>query len=143
MFVAGVIGGAVVVGAASHGNHSNYSDYSCHSRHSQYREYSDSELVRQINDMQDSVNRQETDLNTFRTQMKEKASRRLVELKKEGAYPALSSASENIGDLAEAVKRDMKRELEEGIKEEQAELAAIDQMIARINEIDLQTGQRG
>lgn len=140
MFVAGVIGGAVVVGAASHGNHS---DYSCHSRHSQYREYSDSELVRQINDMQDSVNRQETDLNTFRTQMKEKASRRLAELKKEGAYPALSSASENIGDLAEAVKRDMKRELEEGIKEEQAELAAIDQMIARINEIDLQTGQRG
>ena len=139
MFVAAA-GGIIVIGAASHGNHS---DYSCHSRHSQYREYSDSEMVRQINDMQGAVNRQEMDIGTFRAQMQERLDQRIATLKTEGNYEALSSASNHMEGLVEAIKRDMKQELENGIKEEQAELAAIDRMIARINEIELQTEQQG
>ena len=139
MFVAAA-GGIIVIGAASHGNHS---DYSCHSRHSQYREYSDSEMVRQINDMQGAVNRQEMDIGTFRAQMQERLDQRIATLKTEGNYEALSSAPNHMEGLVEAIKRDMKQELENGIKEEQAELAAIDRMIARINEIELQTEQQG
>ena len=139
MFVAAA-GGIIVIGAASHGNHS---DYSCHSRHSQYREYSDSEMVRQINDMQGAVNRQEMDISTFRAQMQERLDQRIATLKTEGNYEAVSSAPNHMEGLVEAIKRDMKQELENGIKEEQAELAAIDRMIARINEIELQTEQQG
>ena len=139
MFVAAA-GGIIVIGAASHGNHS---DYSCHSRHSQYREYSDSEMVRQINDMQGAVNRQEMDIGTFRAQMQERLDQRIATLKTEGNYEALSSAPNHMEGLVEAIKRDIKQELENGIKEEQAELAAIDRMIARINEIELQTEQQG
>lgn len=133
MFVAGavVVGGIII----THGNHSD--SYSCHSQHSNHRDYGDSGMVSQINDLKSRVSQQEIDIEEFREGMQKKLDKRIAALRKEGKYEALSS-TDNINHLVEEVKDEMKKELEDEIKKEREELATIDKMIARINELELQ-----
>lgn len=130
----GVVG-VVVGGAIVHGNHS---DYSCHSRHSNYREYGDSALRNQISNKENEVNRKASDVENLRQRMNSDFNSRVNELKREKNYSGLSySPDEIISD----VKRDMQRELDNEISRDKQELAEIDKMIARINELELQAKQ--
>ena len=131
MFIVGGVIGVVVVGAAAHG------DYSDHSNHSNYSKYGDAELVREIDNMQRKVNQKETDIENFRTQIQNKFNSQINELRREKNYSAFNHASTDI-NLIQSVKQDMKNELAENIRQEKNQLAEIDRMIARINEIELQ-----
>ena len=128
MFIAGavVVGGIIIA----------HDDYSDHDRYSRYSEYGDSQLVNQINDLQYRVNNQEYDVNNFRSQIQNNFNSQINDLKREKHYSALSNSSPS--KMVQAIKKDMKRELNDSIKQEQKELENIDRMIARINEIELQ-----
>lgn len=71
--------------------------------------------------------------------MKRHYEENINQLKNEKNYPALSTASPE--NIVEAVKADMRRELEEEIQRDSQELAEIDKMIARINELEVQAGK--
>ena len=131
-FIAGVIVGGVAVIA-----YDDYSDYRDHSRHSRYTEYGDAQLVSQINDLERRVNSQEYDVNNFRSQMQHNFNSRIDNLRHEKNYSALYNATSS-DNLVYSVKQEMKRELDDSIKQEQKQLEDIDRMIARINEIELQ-----
>ena len=131
-FIAGavVIGGAVVYV----GGHDDYSDY--HSRHSNHRKYGDAELRNQISRKENSVSNKESDVESLRWQMNENFNSRINELKREKNYSGLNSDPSNI---IYSVKADMRRELDAEISRDKQELESIDKMIARINEIALQS----
>ena len=127
-FVAAAAGG-VLVWRASHGNHS---DYSCHSQHSKY---GDSALRNQISNKESEIRRKESDVESLRQRMNENFDSRINELKREKNYSGLSCVP-NI--MLSEVKDDMRRELDAEIARDKQELEAIDKMIARINELELQ-----
>lgn len=130
-FIAGVIG-VVVVGAAAHGNHS---DYSCHTRHSNHRQYGDAELRNQISNKENQVRSKESSVDDLRSRMNDNFNSRINELKREKNYSALNSPP---ADIVYYVKNEMRSELDNEISHDKQELAAIDKMIAHINEIELQ-----
>ena len=139
MFVAvvGIVGVVGVVAASD--DHSKYSDdYSDYSRHSQYSEYGDAGLVSAINDVQNAVNRQESDIGNFRRNIEQRFYNRVEELKREANYSALDAAPQHI---VETVKAEMQEELNEGIREDRQRLEEIDGIIARLNETEL-TGRK-
>lgn len=127
----GVVG-VVVGGAIVHGNHS---DYSCHSRHSNYREYGDSALRSQISNKEGEVNRKASDVESLRQRMNNDFNSRINELKREKNYSALEAPPTQ---LVSSVKNEMRSELDNEIAQDKQELAEIDKMIARINEMELQ-----
>ena len=129
--VFGVVG-VVVGGAIVHGNHS---DYSCHSRHSNYREYGDSALRNQISNKENEVRSKDSDVENLRRRMNDNFNSRINELKREKNYSALNSPP---ADIVHYVKNEMRTELDSEISQDKQELEAIDKMIARINEIELQ-----
>ena len=129
--VFGVVG-VVVGGAIVHGNHS---DYSCHSRHSNYREYGDSALRNQISNKENEVRSKDSDVKNLRRRMNDNFNSRINELKREKNYSALNSPP---SDIVYRVKDEMRTELNSEISHDKQELEAIDKMIARINEIELQ-----
>ena len=129
--VFGVVG-VVVGGAIVHGNHS---DYSCHSRHSNYREYGDSALRNQISNKENEVRSKDSDVENLRRRMNDNFNSRINDLKREKNYSALNSPP---ADIVHYVKNEMRTELDSEISQDKQELAAIDKMIARINEIELQ-----
>ena len=131
-FIVGVIGVAVV-GATAHGNHS---DYSCHrDHHRNYHEYGDSELRNQISNKENQVRSKDSDVENLRRRMNDNFNSRINELKREKNYSALNSPP---SDIVYRVKDEMRTELNSEISHDKQELAAIDKMIARINEIELQ-----
>ena len=131
-FIVGVIGVAVV-GAAAHGNHS---DYSCHrDHHRNYHEYGDSELRNQISNKENQVRSKDSDVENLRRRMNDNFNSRINELKREKNYSALNSPP---SDIVYRVKDEMRTELNSEISHDKQELEAIDKMIARINEIELQ-----
>ena len=131
-FIAGVIG-VVVVGAAAHGNHS---DYSCHrDHHRNYHEYGDSELRNQISNKENQVRSKDSDVENLRLRMNDNFNSRINELKREKNYSALNYSP---ADIVYYVKDEMRTELNSEISHDKQELEAIDKMIARINEIELQ-----
>ena len=129
--VFGVVG-VVVGGAIVHGNHS---DYSCHSRHSNYREYGDSALRNQISNKENEVRSKDSDVENLRRRMNDNFNSRINDLKREKNYSALNSPP---SDIVYHVKNEMRSELDSEISHDKQELEAIDKMIARINEIELQ-----
>ena len=130
-FVAAAVGGGALVWRASHGNHSRYGD---HSRHS---EYGDSSLRGEIERKESEVNRKESEVANLRQRMNDNFNSRISELKREKNYSALSNADAN--NMINSVKDDMRRELDNEISRDRQELAEIDKMIARINELELQS----
>ncbi|MBR0261626.1 MAG: hypothetical protein IJQ85_07505 [Selenomonadaceae bacterium] len=130
--VFGVVG-VVVGGAIIHGNHS---DYSCHSRHSNYREYGDSALVNAIQNKKDEIDAKEDEVDRLREKMEENFQARVEKLKAERNYSSFNYSDAE--DIIDNVKEEMREELDDEIAQDKKELEAIDKMIARINEIELQ-----
>lgn len=133
MFVAAVGGvvGVVVIGAV---NHSDYSD------HYNYSEYGDSSELDEIKKLEDEVNKKEKGIEAYKRDAKEKYQARLNELKQEETYASLDAAKANI---LEDVKKEMQVEVAAEIQDEKQQLEYIDQMIARINEIELAENHQG
>lgn len=133
MFVAAVGGvvGVVVIGAV---NHSDYSD------HYNYSEYGDSSELDEIKKLEDEVNKKEKGIEAYKRDAKEKYQARLNELKQEETYASLDAAKANI---LEDVKKEMQTEVAAEIQDEKQQLEYIDQMIARINEIELAENHQG
>lgn len=133
MFVAAVGGvvGVVVIGAV---NHSDYSD------HYNYSEYGDSSELDEIKKLEDEVNKKEKGIEAYKRDAKEKYQARLNELKQEETYASLDAAKANI---LEDVKQEMQAEVAAEIQDEKQQLEYIDQMIARINEIELAENHQG
>ena len=133
MFVAAVGGvvGVVVIGAV---NHSDYSD------HYNYSEYGDSIELDEIKKLEDEVNKKEKGIEAYKRDAKEKYQARLNELKQEETYASLDAAKVNI---LEDVKKEMQAEVAAEIQDEKQQLEYIDQMIARINEIELAENHQG
>ena len=133
------IAGAVALGgvyAVGHDRHSNYSDYySDHYNHSNHQQYGDSARRSQISNKESEVNRKASDVESLRQRMNSDFNSRINELKREKNYSGLDSAPSTIIDT---VKYNMQLELDNEISQEKQELEAIDKMIARINEIELQ-----
>ena len=133
MFVAAVGGvvGVVVIGAV---NHSDYSD------HYNYSEYGDSSELDEIKKLEDEVNKKKKGIEAYKRDAKEKYQARLNELKQEETYASLDAAKANI---LEDVKKEMQAEVAAEIQDEKQQLEYIDQMIARINEIELAENHQG
>ena len=133
MFVAaaGGVVGVVVIGAV---NHSDYSD------HYNYSEYGDSSELDEIKKLEDEVNKKEKGIEAYKRDAKEKYQARLNELKQEETYASLDAAKANI---LEDVKKEMQAEVAAEIQDEKQQLEYIDQMIARINEIELAENHQG
>ena len=133
MFVAAVGGvvGVVVIGAV---NHSDYSD------HYNYSEYGDSSELDEIKKLEDEVNKKEKGIEAYKRDAEEKYQARLNELKQEETYASLDAAKANI---LEDVKKEMQAEVAAEIQDEKQQLEYIDQMIARINEIELAENHQG
>lgn len=123
-FVVGVI--AVV---AAWDDHSNYRDYDRH------RQYGDSQIRSQISSQESRVSSKENEVENLRRRVNENFNNRIAELKREKNYPALNDA--NPQNIVDAVAADMRREIENEIAQDRQELAEIDRMIARINELEL------
>lgn len=134
------IAGAVIIGGAAiyAGGHDDYSDY--HSRHSNHRQYGDSALRNQISRKENAVSNKESDVESLRRRMNDNFNSRINELKREGNYPTFYSADDSSpSKIIKSVKADMRRELDAEIARDKQELEAIDKMIARINELELQS----
>lgn len=126
-------GGGVIVWRMSHDNYSDY--YSDHHNHSNHRQYGDSARRSQISNKESEVNRKASDVESLRQHMNSDFNSRINELKREKNYLGLDSAPSTI---INTVKYNMQLELDNEIEREKQELAEIDKMIARINEIELQ-----
>ena len=139
-FIVGAFGGGVIVYRASHDNYSDYSDrYSDHYNHSNHRQYGDSVLRNQISNKESEVNRKASDVESLRRLMNDNFNSRINELKREGNYPTFYSANDSSpSKIIDSVKKDMRQELDAEIAQDKRELEAIDKMIARINELELQ-----
>ena len=129
-FIAGafIVGGAII----AHDDHSNYSDYSDHRNH---RQYGDAGMVSSINNKQNEVNRLANDLDRSRSKMRRDYYNRIRQLKNERNYPMLDDFSAY--SVVDYVKREMSTELDEVIAKERQELAELDRMIGKINELEL------
>lgn len=134
-FIAAAAGGGAIVWRVSHDNYSDYRDYSDHYNHSNYREYGDSALRNQISSKENEVNRKASDIESLRQRMNNDFNSRINKLKREKNYSGLNSAPSTIVDT---VKYNMQLELDNEIARDKQELAEIDKMIARINELELQ-----
>lgn len=133
-FVA-ALGGVVVVGVLATIDHSDYSDHYNHS------EYGDSTMVEEIKRFKEQVDRKKKDIDEYKDEINRRYQERLDELKQKYPYDGLSPDTKNIFNQ---VKKDMKEELEVEIQEEKNKLERINQMIKRINEIELtETQQKG
>lgn len=125
--------GGALIWRASHG------DYSDHSNHSNHREYGDAALRNQISNKESEISRKESDVESLRRRMNENFNSRINELKREGNYQTFYSANDSSpSKIVDSVKKDMRRELDDEIAKDKRELEAIDKMIARINELELQ-----
>ena len=129
------IAGAVVIGGAIYVGHDNYSRYREYDRYSRYNEYGDAELRNQISNKENQVRSKDSDVENLRRRMNDNFNSRINELKREKNYSALNSPP---SDIVYRVKDEMRTELNSEISHDKQELAAIDKMIARINEIELQ-----
>ena len=129
-FVVGgaLVGGAVVWRAA-------YDDYSRYREHGNHRQYGDSALREAIKRKENEVRYKESDVETARRRMEDNFNSRVNQLKREKNYSGLNYVPSM---MVSEVKDNMRRELDSELKHERDELAAIDAMIDKINELELQ-----
>ena len=109
MFIAAA-GGVIVVAAA-------YSDYSdTYSKYTRHNKYNDAEFRQAIENKEDEIYEQEARVNRLYDEY-------------------MDSPSYDL----EQEKENMRRELENEIKQDKQKLADIDRMIARINKLELES----
>lgn len=114
-----------------------------YSDHSRYSEYSNSHLERAYDRASNKRVAKGNEIKALKNQIQENYNsvnrhyeENLSQLRGEKNYPALSNSSPE--NILNAVKADMQRELQEEIAREESELAEIDKMLARINELEMQ-----
>ncbi len=90
-----------------------------------------------IEDKEKLIRRKESDVENLRQHVDENFSTRINNLRREKFYPAFNYSTP--ANLLANIKADMRRELDAEISRDKQELEAIDKMIARINEIALQS----
>ena len=90
-----------------------------------------------IEDKEKLIRRKESDVENLRQRVDENFSTRINNLRREKFYPAFNYSTP--ANLLTNIKADMRRELDAEISRDKQELEAIDKMIARINEIALQS----
>ena len=145
MAVAVGIVGVVVVGTLVHGNSSPpppkpppspppKSKWSEHSN--TYTCYGDAEVRRQKANQERKIKNKENEIENLRKKMNDNYNERISALKREKNYSALDKP---VSQVIDSVKKEMRHEIEDEIKQENQKLAEIDKMIARINEIELQS----
>ena len=122
--------GAYALREATHDKHSKYSEPKHH-------EYGDSSVCAEIERKKNEIGRKESDVENLRRRMNENFNSRINELKREKNYSGLDSWLPS--QMINSVKEDMRRELDNEISRDRQELAEIDKMIARINELELQS----
>lgn len=91
----------------------------------------------EIHELTYQIDRKEIKLEKLRQQMDEDFSARVNQLKREKNYWAFNYSSP--ASLLTNIKEEMRRELNEELRQENEELAAIDNMIAKINQITLES----
>ena len=123
--------GAYALREATHDKHSRYSEYERHSK------YGDAQMRAEIERKESEVNRKETDVANLRRRMQNNFDSRISELRREKNYSGLDSWLPS--QMINSVKDDMRRELNNEISRDRQELAEIDKMIGRINELELQS----
>lgn len=137
MFIAGaVVVGGIIIAYDDHSKHSDYDDYSDHSNYSAHSRYGDSSVVSEINSLESDIDDKEYDLDRMREEMEDRFRERVEELQGERYYDSLDDAEP--WNVVDNVQEEMREELEQEISAETAQLAQIDEMIARINELELQ-----
>ena len=90
----------------------------------------------EIHELAYQIDRKEFVVENLRRCVDENFSTRINELRREKFYPAFNYSSP--ANLLTNIKVDMRRELDNELKHDRDELAAIDAMISRINELELQ-----
>jgi len=138
MFIAAA-GGAVVVGIIAYDDHSKYSEYSKHNQ------YGDAALVQQIDNVYGRLEQKDSEIKNFRERIEREFAYQISKLRNEANYGALQEDysfdyNYNYDSILDGVKREMKSEVEAELNAEKAELDNINQMIRRINELELQAG---
>ena len=91
----------------------------------------------EIHELAYQINQKEFKLKNLRRLVDENFSTRINELRREKFYPAFNYSTP--ANLLTNIQADMRRELDNELKHDRDELAAIDDMISRINELALQT----
>ena len=129
MFIAGAIVGGVIIA------YEDYSDYRDHSNHSNYSKYGDANLVNAINNKSREIERKQYEIDNLRRDMVNRFRNSTEELRRDRNYKGLGYSADY---MINQVKLDMQEELEKEIQREKEQLAEIEKMIARINEIELQ-----
>lgn len=130
MFIAGAIVGGVIIA------YEDYSDYRDHSNHSNYSKYGDANLVNAINNKSREIERKQYEIDNLRRDMVNRFRNSTEELRRDRNYKGLGYSADY---MINQVKLDMQEELEKEIQREKEQLAEIEKMIARINEIELQS----
>ena len=137
--VVGAFGGTIVWRAA-HDNYSDYRDYSDyygdHSNYSAHNKYGDAALVSAINSKKNEIDAKETEVDNLQERMERNFQERVDRLKAEKNYSSFNYSDAE--DIIENVKEEMREELDDEILQDKQELEAIDKMITRINELELQ-----
>lgn len=131
MFIAAVGGAIVVVGGAAIA-HNDWDEYS---KHSKYKEYGDSSMRSQISNKESSIRSLEADIESYRGKIESEFNSRITALKNDAGYDSLGLP---YNEILNGIKNDMKKELEIGIEEEKKQLEGINNIIARINELEMQ-----
>ena len=122
--------GGALVWRVSHGNYSDWRD------HRNHRQYGDAALVKAIENKKNEIDAKEDEVDRLREKMEENFQTRVNQLKKERNYSSFNYSDAE--DIIDNVKEEMRDELDEEIAKDKQELEAIDKMIARINELELQ-----
>ena len=91
----------------------------------------------EIHELAYQIDRKEFHVENLRQRVDENFSTRINNLRREKFYPAFNYSTP--ANLLTNIKADMRRELDAEISRDKQELEAIDKMIARINEIALQS----
>lgn len=97
-----------------------------------YTCYGDAAIRRQ----ERKIRAKEDEVEDLRRKMNDNYNEKISALKREKNYSALDKP---VSQVINSVKKEMRHEIEDEIKQENQKLADIDKMIARINEIELQS----
>ena len=94
-------------------------------------------MVNAIQNKKDEIDAKEDEVDRLREKMEENFQARVEKLKAERNYSSFNYSDAE--DIIDNVKEEMREELDDEIAQDKKELEAIDKMIARINEIALQS----
>lgn len=142
MFIAA--GGAAVVGIVVIGG----DDHNDHSNHSRHNQYGDAALVRQIEETDYRIKQQESEIENYIEEMNKEFESKIAELKGANEYAEVFEDFDyeytyRYNEILEDIKKYMKEDIEKEIQSETAELDHINEVIRRINELELNAIKTG